>query len=205
MKALFDLLPALLFFIVLKMYDVFAATAVAMAAGLIQITWLKLQNKLEIIHILITVMIVVFGGLTLYLQDPFYFKLKPSVIYWTFTIILFGTQWFTAKPGIQYLMESGLNLPAEGWRTMNTAWALFFFVMGFVNIYVAYYYGSHLPEEVQTERWAAFKLFGFLPITMIFAVTLMLLMSRKYDILNEESGTKPSTADNGADESSKFN
>ena len=71
MKVLFDLLPALLFFIVLKMYDVFAATAVAMAAGLIQITWLKIQDKLEIIHILTTVMIVVFGGLTLYLQDPF--------------------------------------------------------------------------------------------------------------------------------------
>ena len=203
MKVLFDLLPALLFFIVLKMYDVFAATAVAMAAGLIQITWLKIQDKLEIIHILTTVMIVVFGGLTLYLQDPFYFKLKPSVIYWAFTIILFGTQWFGAKPGIQYLMESGLTLPAEGWRTMNTAWALFFLVMGFVNIYVAYYYGAHLSEDVQTERWAAFKLFGFLPITMIFAITLMLLMSRKYDILPDNPATTPPSAGDVADEESK--
>ena len=189
MKILFDLLPALLFFIVLKMYDVFTATAVAMAAGLIQITWLKTQNKVEIIHIVTIVMIVVFGGLTLYLHDPFYFKLKPSVIYWTFAIILFGTQWFTAKPGIQYLMETGLSLPPKGWRTMNTAWALFFFVMGFVNIYVAYFYGAQLPEEVQTEHWAAFKLFGFLPITMVFAVVLMIWMSRKYDILPEDQSS----------------
>ena len=89
-------------------------------------------------------------------------------------------------------MEAGLSLPPKGWRTMNTAWALFFFVMGFVNIYVAYYYGAHLPEDVQTEHWAAFKLFGFLPITMIFAVVLMVWMSRKYDILPED---QPSTED----------
>lgn len=203
MKVLFDLLPALLFFVVLKTHDVFTATAVAMGTSLIQVIWLKIKDKLEIIHKLTFVMIGVFGGLTLYLQDPFYFKLKPSMIYWVFTIILFGTQWFTRKPGIQYLMEAGLNLPKKGWHTMNTAWALFFFVMGFVNIYVAYFYGSHLTEDVQTEHWAAFKLFGFLPITIIFAVTLMVWMSRKYDILPEDQPSESSLSKQTANQESK--
>ena len=186
MKVLFDLLPALLFFIVLVSYDVYTATAVAMAVSLIQIAWLKLFGKVEIIHILTAVMIVVLGGLTLYLQDPFYFKLKPTMVYWCFTVLLLGTQWFGPKPGIQYLMETGISLPDAGWKTMNSAWAIFFLLMGFLNIYVAYFYGADLPEETQTEHWAAFKLFGFLPITLVFAIVLMVWMSRHYDILPKD-------------------
>jgi len=195
MKLLFDFLPALLFFATLKIYGVFEATAVAMVAGILQIGWLYFRSKVEIIHIVTVVMIVVFGGLTLYLQDPFYFKLKPSIIYWLFAAILLVTQWFGEKPAIQRVMGAQLKMPDAAWRSMNLGWGIFFTVIGFLNIYVAYFYGSDLPEEIQTEHWAAFKVFGFLPLTLAFAVIQMLFLSKHIDLdkAGEESPVDTST------------
>jgi intracellular septation protein len=195
MKLLFDFLPALLFFVTLKIYGVFEATAVAMVAGVIQIGWLHYRSKVQIIHIVTVVMIVVFGGLTLYLQDPFYFKLKPSIVYWLFAIILFTTQWFGEKPAIQHVMGSQLKMPEHAWRSMNLGWGIFFTLIGFLNIYIAYFYGSDLPEETQTEHWAAFKVFGFLPLTLAFAVIQMLFLA-KY--IETEKVSEESPADTGA-------
>jgi intracellular septation protein len=189
MKLLFDFLPALLFFATLKIFGVFEATAVAMVAGVLQIGWLYFRSKVEIIHIVTVVMIVVFGGLTLYLQDPFYFKLKPSIVYWLFATILFATQWFGEKPAIQYVMGSRLTMPDAAWRIMNLGWATFFTMIGFLNIYIAYFYGLELPEETRTEHWAAFKVFGFLPLTLAFAIVQMLFLSKYIDL--EKVGENP--------------
>ena len=199
MKLLFDLLPALLFFITLKLYGVFEATAVAMGAGVLQIGWLYFRSKVEIIHIVTVVMIVVFGGLTLYLQDPFYFKLKPSIVYWLFALVLFSTQWWGDKTAIQRVMGSKLRMPDAAWRSMNLGWAIFFTLIGLLNIYIAYFYGANLPEETRTEHWAAFKVFGFLPLTLVFAVVQIMFLSKHIDMdkVGEDHDEQP-RADSGA-------
>ena len=78
---------------------------------------------------------------------------------------------------------------------MILGWAIFFTSMGFLNIYIAYFYGATLPDEIQTEHWATFKVFGFLPLTLGFAVVQMMFLSKHIDMGEQD---EKSPADTGA-------
>ncbi len=171
MKLLFDFFPILLFFIAYKVSDIYVATGVAIAASFIQvgIAWLK-TRKIEPMHLLTLVIIVVFGGLTLYLQDEQFIKWKPTVINWLFGIVFLASQWLGEKTMIERMMSASLSLRSEIWRRLNLSWTLFFFILGGVNRFVMYTF--------DTATWVNFKLFGMLGLTFLFVILQSFYLSR---------------------------
>lgn len=185
MKFLFDFFPILLFFLTYKLgpalapesqpwlreNPIYLATLVAMAASVVQVayTWLT-TRKIEMMHVISLVLIVVFGGATLYLKDPLFIKWKPTVLNWLFGAVFAGSQWFGEKPVIQRMLGSQIELPEAVWRRLNLAWVLFFFGVGAVNLLVAY--------QFDEATWVNFKLFGMLGLTLLFVVIQSLYLSR---------------------------
>jgi intracellular septation protein len=171
MKLLFDFFPILLFFVAFKLYDLYVATAVAIAATFIQVgfSWFKFR-KIEAMHLLTLGIIVVFGGLTLYLQDEMFIKWKPTVINWLFGIAFLASQWIGDKPFIERMMSTNLSLPAVIWRRLNLGWSAFFLTLGAINLFVVY--------SFDTATWVNFKLFGMLGLTLVFVVAQSFYLTR---------------------------
>jgi len=160
---LFDFFPILLFFVAYKTYDIYVATAVAIAASFIQVTWFWLQyRRFEKMHLITLVLISVTGGATLILQDDTFIKWKPTVLNWAFGIAFLGSQFIGKKTFVQRMMEASVDLPVQLWIKLNTAWAVFFIALGFINLYVAF--SGHFT----TDDWVNFKLFGMLGLTFLF-------------------------------------
>jgi len=179
MKLLFDFFPVLLFFITYKFFDIYAATAVAIAASVVQvgISWFK-THKIEPMHLVTLVIIVVFGGATLYLQDELFIKWKPTVINWLFGIAFLASHLFGERTIIERMMSANLTLPQSVWRRMNLSWALFFLVLGGVNVFVLYTF--------DTNTWVNFKLFGMLGLTFVFVLAQSFYLSRHIPETNPE-------------------
>lgn len=171
MKLLFDFFPILLFFLAYRLYDIYAATAVAIAATFVQIayTWLKTRAVPAMQWVTLGV-IVVFGGLTLALHDEQFIKWKPTVINWLFCAVFLASHFIGDKTAIQRLLSANLSLPAPVWRRLNLAWALFFLVLGGANLYVMTFYDR--------DTWVNFKLFGMLGLTLVFIVLQSFYLSR---------------------------
>ncbi len=171
MKFIFDFFPVLLFFIAFKMYDIYVATAVAIVASFIQVGWFWLQNRrVEKMHLIMLVLIVVMGGATLILQDETFIKWKPSVVNWAFGLVFLGSQFIGSKPIVQRMMEGTVSLPAHFWPRLNAAWGLFFILLGFLNLYVAYGY--------DTDTWVNFKLFGLTGLSFAFIIVQAMIIGR---------------------------
>jgi intracellular septation protein len=153
MKFLFDFFPILLFFVAYKIYGIFVATAVAIVASFVQLAWYWLQHRrFENMHLISFGLIAVFGGATLVLQDETFIKWKPTVLFWLFAVVYFGSQYIGKKPIIQRMLEANMSLPAAIWKRLNMAWSVFFVALGFINLYVAFNYS--------TDTWVNFKMFG---------------------------------------------
>jgi len=171
MKFLFDLFPVILFFVVFKMFGIYAATATAIAATLAQIAWVKMRHgKVEPMLIISGLIIVVFGGATLLLHDETFIKWKPTVLYWCFAVGLLLAETIWHKNIIRNLMQAQMQLPQKVWRQVNFAWAGFFVLLGFINLYVAFHYS--------TASWVNFKLFGTTGLMLVFVVLQSLYLSR---------------------------
>ena len=184
MKLLFDFFPILLFFAAykfgpmlplddpwLKENPIYLATLTAIVASVMQVaaTWVK-NRKVENMHLVSLVLIVVFGGATLYLKDPLFIKWKPTVLNWMFGLVFLGSQFIGDKPIIQRMLDAQLELPPPIWRRLNLLWTAFFFVIGAINIYVAY--------SFEEQTWVNFKLFGMLGLTLAFVVLQSIYLSR---------------------------
>lgn len=172
-KFLFDLFPLILFFIAFRFADIYTATAVAIAAGVLQFLWLKLRGKtIETMHWINLGVITVFGGATLFFQNDAFIKWKPTVLYWIFAVALLGSQWFFKRNLMQKLMGGQIQLPAPAWNTLNLSWAGFFLVCGGLNLYVAF------SGQFTESQWVNFKVFGLMILMLIFVVVQSLWMSR---------------------------
>lgn len=183
MKLLFDLFPIILFFVAYKLVDIYAATAVAIAASFAQIGWLKLRRrKIEPMQWTSLAIIAVFGGLTLVWQDETFIKWKPTVLYGLFAMVLAGGRIFFGRDLIRAAMGGQLALPDPVWRSLNLAWMAFFAVMAVLNIAVAYGFS--------TDIWVNFKLFGTLSLTLVFVVAQGFWLGRYLE--PEEDGGKKS-------------
>ena len=179
MKVLFDFFPILLFFIAFKTFDIFVATGIAIAASIVQVAWLKFSGrKVETMHWITLVGIVLLGGLTIILRDDTFIRWKPTVVYWLVSAILLVTQFFGKKTAIERVMGAQIELPAQIWRKMNFSFVLFTLFMGFLNLYVAFVYGSGLDPDVQREHWVNFKVFGTLGLTLVFMFIVMAFVSK---------------------------
>ncbi len=171
MKLLFDFFPIIVFFICYKFFDIYVATAVAMAASLIQVILYRIKNQAyEKMHLISLGLILVLGGATLIFHNPWFIKWKPTGLYWLAGIIFFSSSFIGKKTIIQKMMDGNISLPPKIWTRLNSAWALFFIVMGTANLYVAYNY--------DTNAWVNFKLFGGAGITLLFILLQAIYLAR---------------------------
>lgn len=172
-KLLFDLFPLILFFIAFRLFDIYTATAVAMAAAVSQIVWLKLrQSKIENTHWINFGVIVVFGSATLFFQNDAFIKWKPTVLYWLFAAILLSSHWFLGRNLMQKLMGTQLVLPTQAWTKLNYGWAGFFLLSGSINLFVAF--SGYFTDS----QWVSFKVFGSLLLLVIFVVIQSLWLGK---------------------------
>jgi intracellular septation protein len=170
LKLAIELGPLLVFFGTNAAAGIYAGTAAFMAATLVSLlaAWFS-YHKLPIMPIVSGVIVLVFGGLTLYLRDETFIKLKPTIVYTMFAALLVaGLLW--KKPMLELLFGPVFTLTEEGWRKLTIRWALFFAVMAVMNELVW--------RNVSTDAWVSFKAFGFLPLTFLFAIAQVPLMQR---------------------------
>jgi len=171
MKFFLDYLPIICFFVIYKIYGIYVATAatIIVTALLVVFSLIK-YRKVETMPIITLVMVTILGGSTLILHNDIFIKWKPSIIYWIFALALFGSQWFTKKTIMERMMGDKVEVPQTIWSRINTAWGVFFLLLGGVNVYVIYHYS--------TDTWVNFKLFGTLILILIFAILQAMYMTK---------------------------
>ena len=180
MKLLFDLFPVILFFVAFKFLGIYVATAVAIAATIIQIIWTKYHHgKVDTMLWVSFAIIAVFGGATLLLHDETFIKWKPSVLYWLFSAILLVSNLLFDKNLMKTFLQEKIALPLHVWHRLNLSWSLFFAVLGFLNLYVAFNYS--------TDSWVNFKLFGFTGLMLVFILAQGVWLAKYVDEKKESN------------------
>jgi intracellular septation protein len=173
LKIALDLGPLVLFFIANSRLGIFAATAVFMAATVIAlVAGYALTKHVPMMPLVSAIVVLVFGSLTLYLQDDTFIKLKPTIIYLLFGAVLLGGQ-LMGKQLLAMVFDQVFHLNAEGWRKLTMRWVFFFFALAILNEIVW--------RTQSTDTWVAFKVFGFVPLTFIFAA-LQYPLLQKYSV-----------------------
>ena len=162
MKQLLDFIPLVIFFVLYKTHDIYAATAALIVAtlGQVTLTWF-LYKKVEKMQLITAAMVAVFGGMTLFFQDDNFIKWKVTIVYLVFAGGLLISQWMN-KSLIKGLLGKEITLADAIWRKINHAWVGFFLMLAVVNIYVAY----KMPLDV----WVNFKVFGLLILTLLYTL-----------------------------------
>jgi len=165
-----ELGPLLVFFVANAKFNLFVATGAFMVAIVAaMIASYMVVRHVPIMAIVTAVIVLVFGTLTLVLHDETFIKIKPTIIYGLFAAILGGGLLF-GRSFIAILFNQMFNLTPQGWRILTMRWALFFLAMAVLN--------EIIWRTQSTDFWVSFKLFGAVPLTMIFAMTQMPLMKR---------------------------
>jgi len=163
LKLALEMGPLGIFFFVNAKYGIFAATGVFMAATTISlIASLLLLKRIPIMPLVTGVFVLVFGGLTLYLQNDIFIKMKPTIVNLLFAAALGGGLFF-GRSLMKIVLGEVIQLREEGWRKLTVRWAAFFLVLAVLN--------EILWRGFSTETWAAFKLFGIMPITFLFMMS----------------------------------
>jgi intracellular septation protein len=169
-KLALDLGPLVLFFVANSRYGIFAATAVFMIAVLAALAASYIMiRRLPIMPVITAIIVVVFGGLTLVLHDATFIKVKPTIIYALFGLILLGGLVFN-KPLLGVVFDSLFHLSGEGWRKLTLRWAIFFLALAVLNEIVW--------RNVSTDTWVTFKVFGVVPLTILFGALQVPLIKR---------------------------
>jgi intracellular septation protein len=171
MKLLFDAFPILLFFAAFKFAGIFVATAVAIAASLAQIAWMRLRGaRIEPMQWISLGVIVVFGGATLISHNDTFIRWKPTVLYWIMGGALLVGQLVFRRNLLKALMGTQMELPDAAWRVMNWSWIAFFALMGVLNLWVAFNFDLNTLVD--------FKLFGGIGLMVVFVVVQALFLGR---------------------------
>ncbi|MGB3385171.1 MAG: septation protein A [Marinomonas sp.] len=164
MKILFDFLPILVFFVAYKLSgNIILATAVLIPASVLQVgyNWIR-YKKVEKMHLVSLVLVVLLGGATVLLGDGEFIKWKPTIVNGLFAMAFLGSQFIGERNIIERMMGDKIQLPFKVWRTLNLAWVAFFLLSGAVNLYVAFSFSEDI--------WVDFKLFGLLGMTIVFII-----------------------------------
>jgi intracellular septation protein len=170
LKLALELGPLVIFFIANQRAGIFTATGIFIVATVLSLgVHHALVRKLPIMPLVSGVVVVVFGGLTLALQDEHFIKLKPTIVNTLFGLVLLGGLYFR-KPLLAVVLDSMFDLTNEGWRKLTLRWALFFFVLAVLNEVVW--------RTQSTDFWVSFKVFGIMPLTIAFALAQTPLLMR---------------------------
>ncbi|GLQ72627.1 septation protein A [Vibrio penaeicida] len=162
MKQLIEFIPLIIFFVLYKIYDIYVATGALIVATAIQIVLTFIvYKKFGKMQLITFVMVAVFGGMTLFLQDESFIKWKVTIVYLVFAIGLFVTQ-LMGKPLIKGMLAKEISLPDSVWSKINYAWIGFFSFCAALNVYVAF--------TMSLDIWVNFKVFGLLAATFGFMI-----------------------------------
>ena len=143
------------------------ATIIAIA-----IVWL-LEKKIPMVPLIGGILITLFGGLTIYFDNPIFIYIKPTIINILFGLALLFGKYFTKEPVLKKILGKSIMLSDEGWGILNKRWIIFFFALAFIN---------ELVWRTQSEEfWVNFKVWGILPITFIFTAFQVSIIT-KYKI-----------------------
>jgi intracellular septation protein len=149
---------------------IFVATAVFIPAILAALAVsFALTRHLPVMPVVTAIIVVVFGGLTLLLQDETFIKLKPTIIYVLFGVALLGGLLF-GKSLLGMVFDSVFHLTDEGWRKLTLRWGVFFLALAVLNEIVW--------RNFSTDTWVTLKVFGFLPLTLLFAMAQFPLLQK---------------------------
>ena len=181
-KLVLEMGPLVLFFLVNAKFGIFPATGVLMAAVLIAlaVSWFTL-GKLPIMPVVTAVAVTVFGALTFWFDSDMFIKLKPTIVNSIFGAVLLGAL-AMGKPLLPVVLDSMLHLTEEGWRKLTFRWGVFFFVLAALNEIVW--------RTQTTDFWVSFKVFGVMPLTMLFAISQAPLIMR-HELRGEAAANEP--------------
>ncbi len=178
LKLAIEVGPLVAFFIANSRGGIITGTGVFMVATIISLGLsLGLFRRIPILPLATAVFVLFFGGLTIILNDDFFIKIKPTVVNTLFGVLLLGgvaLNRLVMKP----LLGTVLALTDEGWRKLSIRWALFFFLLAILNEIVW--------RNVSTDMWVNFKVFGIMPLTILFSFSQLPLLTRYR--LQEEPG-----------------
>jgi intracellular septation protein len=167
-KFALELGPLALFFIVYSRVGIFAATGILMASVLVTLcVSYAMLRRIPIMPLITAVIVLIFGSLTLVLHDETLIKIKPTALYILFGAALFVGLWLN-KPLLKILFDGALHVTDDGWRKLTWRWAFFFLALAVLNEIVW--------RTQTTDMWVKFKTFGFLPLTLLFALAQAPLM-----------------------------
>jgi intracellular septation protein len=160
-KLLIEMGPLAAFFITNWKAGIFWGTAVFMVATIIALaaSWL-MTRKLAMVPLISAIFVGIFGALTIYLQSDLFIKVKVTLFNALFGTILLGGVAF-GKSYLKLVMGEAMKLPEAAWRTLSIRWGVFFFCLAILNEIVW--------RSLSTDAWVNFKVFGLLPITLVFA------------------------------------
>lgn len=169
-KLVLELGPLALFFAVYSKLGIFAATGVLMAGVVVTLAVsYSLLRRIPVMPLVTAIIVVIFGSLTLFFHDETLIKIKPTALYLLFAAALF-TGLALKKPILKILFDGALRVTEEGWRKLTWRWAFFFIALAALN--------EILWRTQSTDLWVKFKTFGFLPLTLLFAVAQTPLIMR---------------------------
>ena len=191
MKFLFDLFPVIVFFATFYLAGggaksgkctiaantplfqdpILLATALAIVATLLQVSWLLVRRKKVDGMLWVSLVIVtVFGGATLIFRDPTFIQWKPSILYWALSIVLLVSPLLLGKTLVQTMLQEKLSMPARIWGRLNTSWVVFFMFMGAVNLVVVY--------NLSCSAWVNFKLYGSTALLFAFLIAQAVVLAK---------------------------
>jgi len=170
LKLVLEIGPLVVFFLANTHYGIFTATAAFMVAMLLSVgTMFAIVRHVPTLPLATGVFVLVFGGLTLALNDEIFIKLKPTIVNTLFAAILAGGM-LLGKPLLRSLLDAMIPLDHQGWRTLTWRWAAFFLFLAVVNEVVW--------RNFDTDTWVNFKVFGIMPLTIAFSLAQLPLIRR---------------------------
>jgi len=182
LKLVLEVGPLAIFFIGNAKFGIFAATAAFMVAIALSLTVSRMVfGKLAIMPMVTGVFVLLFGGLTLWLQDDTFIKLKPTIVNLIFASIMLGGLYFN-KLIWKLLFADAFQLTDEGWRKLQLLWGIFFILLAGLNEFVW--------RNYDTDTWVNFKVFGIMPLTFLFSLALLPIMMR-HQISDDSTGENP--------------
>jgi intracellular septation protein len=182
LKLALDLGPLLLFFAANAVSGIFTATAVFMVAMVVVIAiGIAVERKVSPMPLVTAALVLIFGGLTLWLANDIFIKIKPTILYVMFAAVLLGGLLY-GRLFIKLLLGQTLHLPEVAWRTLTWRWSGFFIALAVINELVW--------RNVSTNAWVAFKVWGVFPLTLLFALAQTPFITR-HQIEDTESAPTP--------------
>lgn len=180
MQLFLEYAPLFIFFIVNSIAGIYWATGSLIIAAFVQIIYYKIKKeKIPTKQWIIFGLIVIFGGLTIYLQNDAFLKWKVTIINAFFAIALLVSNIFFKKNIIKEFLGESLSLPEKIWSRLNIAWALFFLFCSGLNYYVAFNY--------DLDTWVNFKVFGLTGLMFIFSISSILLLYKHLPLEENDS------------------